>query len=518
MVLPPGTRVLAGELGLSRTVTWARVLRPRPPALDPPEGGELILLASEALQRLDPVVPLARLVERLAALESAALAVDGAVEPTALAAAEAANLPLLGLPAGQRLPDLERAVVSLIVDRRGLLYRRSAEVGQALAALAIRDPDVPTLIDHLAALTGRAVALRERAGRLHVAVGPGQAVERNALARLLALTPPIAPSDNGAAAPMLVSEPSLGLAGWAMALTNSSGAQGTLLLYAPDGGLGELDRLILTRAAGVVTAALSRAAQTPTIQAQGPIRGFLRSLFDGTTLDEAAIRARAVSLGLEPGASHLVVLARGSAEETELWAGRLDSEGQGWWLPRSGAGELVGVWPQGNGGASGLAERVLASLQSAVDGRLGRNVWAGLSRPHPGLRDLPTALKEANQAQRIAARTQPETGLLRFDDLGTYRLWGELMDTEEAVAFTRETLGVLASYDAAHDGVLLDTLDAFFRCHGNVSKIADTLGLHRNTVVYRLGRIEEIASISLDDPEGRLCLAVALKLWPVTRI
>src|SRR5205085_12429688 len=63
-----------------------------------------------------------------------------------------------------------------------------------------------------------------------------------------------------------------------------------------------------------------------------------------------------------------------------------------------------------------------------------------------------------------------------------------------------------------NDGTLLDTLEGYFHCNGNLSETARIMHLHRNPLLYRLGRIEEILGQSLDDPELRLSLEIAMKI------
>jgi len=74
--------------------------------------------------------------------------------------------------------------------------------------------------------------------------------------------------------------------------------------------------------------------------------------------------------------------------------------------------------------------------------------------------------------------------------------------------FYRETLGPLFS----HDSTYIDTLEGFFRCNGNLSEMARTMHFHRNSLLYRLNRIEALLGHSLEDPELRLSLQIALKI------
>ena len=57
------------------------------------------------------------------------------------------------------------------------------------------------------------------------------------------------------------------------------------------------------------------------------------------------------------------------------------------------------------------------------------------------------------------------------------------------------------------------TLDAFLRAGGNHMRAARDLNVHRNTLIYRLERIQELlGGADLEDPETRLNLQLALKI------
>jgi purine catabolism regulator len=74
--------------------------------------------------------------------------------------------------------------------------------------------------------------------------------------------------------------------------------------------------------------------------------------------------------------------------------------------------------------------------------------------------------------------------------------------------FYHETLGPLLR----HDSTYIDTLEGFFRCNGNLSEMARTMHFHRNSLLYRINRIEALLGHSLEDPELRLSLQIALKI------
>lgn len=92
-------------------------------------------------------------------------------------------------------------------------------------------------------------------------------------------------------------------------------------------------------------------------------------------------------------------------------------------------------------------------------------------------------------------------------DIGV--LLQELAGSPELRPF-RELLDPLVVYDRERDSDLVRTLSVFFECSENVSEAADRLFLHRNSVPYRLARVEELIGLDLKDHRARLTLELGL--------
>ncbi len=73
-----------------------------------------------------------------------------------------------------------------------------------------------------------------------------------------------------------------------------------------------------------------------------------------------------------------------------------------------------------------------------------------------------------------------------------------------------ELIEPLRAYDRVRGGNLLRTLEAFFAANGNASEAADRLFLHRNSLLYRLKRIQELIGADLNAPQVRLGLRLGL--------
>jgi purine catabolism regulator len=123
-------------------------------------------------------------------------------------------------------------------------------------------------------------------------------------------------------------------------------------------------------------------------------------------------------------------------------------------------------------------------------------------------------MREATRAADIAASMAADSpAALHFARLGALRLIFHLADNPELRAFQRDVLGPLENSDAARRSEFVRTLDAFLRAGGNHMRAARDLNVHRNTLIYRLERIQELlGGVNLEDPEMRLNMQLALKI------
>mgnify|MGYP002372597275 FL=1 len=60
-------------------------------------------------------------------------------------------------------------------------------------------------------------------------------------------------------------------------------------------------------------------------------------------------------------------------------------------------------------------------------------------------------------------------------------------------------------------GELLTTLSAYLDHESGIAATATALGLHRNTVMVRIRRVQELLGIDMTDPEARLALHLACR-------
>ena len=59
--------------------------------------------------------------------------------------------------------------------------------------------------------------------------------------------------------------------------------------------------------------------------------------------------------------------------------------------------------------------------------------------------------------------------------------------------------------------------EAFCEKLGNLSQTAERLFIHRNSLLYRMERIHQIAGIDMNNPDTRLAVHLALKIRRMLR-
>ncbi|MFE2701979.1 PucR family transcriptional regulator [Streptomyces mirabilis] len=131
----------------------------------------------------------------------------------------------------------------------------------------------------------------------------------------------------------------------------------------------------------------------------------------------------------------------------------------------------------------------------------------GLSAP-AGPIAAAAAYKQAEQALSVARRRG--RSLVEHEELAAGSVLPLLAD-DAVRAFADGLLRPLNEHDATGRGDLVASLQAWLSRHGQWDAAAADLGVHRHTLRYRMRRVEEILGRSLDDPDVRMELWLALK-------
>ncbi|MGW2616574.1 PucR family transcriptional regulator [Streptomyces sp. NPDC001500] len=129
---------------------------------------------------------------------------------------------------------------------------------------------------------------------------------------------------------------------------------------------------------------------------------------------------------------------------------------------------------------------------------------AGVAAGRIGLAGLGAAWEEASASAR-AALAEPRLGpVARWASVGPYRLLTSLPPGAAQDPCVRPLL-------APAQQELARTAEVYLDCAGQAGRTAAELGIHRQTLYYRLSRVEQLTGLDLDDGEDRLLLHMTLK-------
>ncbi|MEU5159823.1 helix-turn-helix domain-containing protein [Streptomyces sp. NPDC020875] len=130
---------------------------------------------------------------------------------------------------------------------------------------------------------------------------------------------------------------------------------------------------------------------------------------------------------------------------------------------------------------------------------------AGVAAPRSGLTGLGAAWYEATSAARAALARPGAPKITEWREIGPYRMLTALADGPAA-----DDPAVRPLLAPAHRE-LARTAEVFLDHAGQASRTAAALGIHRQTLYYRLSRVEQLTGLDLADGEDRLLLHMALK-------
>ncbi|MGW7417684.1 PucR family transcriptional regulator [Streptomyces sp. NPDC054863] len=507
--------VRAGEDRLETPVRWAHVSELADP-VPYMEGGELLLITAMKLDAEDPET-MRRYVRRLvgAGVVGLGFAVGVSYDdiPQALlAAAKEEGLPLLEVPRRTPFLAISKAVSAAIAADQYRAVTAGFEAQRELTKAALTGP--AELIARLAAHVSGWAAVYDASGAL-VAAAPDWAARR-----ATRLVPDVERlRERPAPASAVVAGPVEGGGTEDRVELQSLGAgrraRGTLAVgtAAP---LGTAERYAVHSAIALLTLTTER---TRALQAAETRLGaaVLRMLLAGEP-----DHARAVAGDLYGGlldAPFRLLIAEAAGEGTDATE-PLQALVDALESAAARAGEVILVVPNGGrvvilaaDGGESVAECAVHTavrrgdaarpMEPAEEGEL----VVGLSAP-AGPIAAATAFKQAEQALSVARRRGRT--LVEHEELATGSVLPLLAD-DAVRAFADGMLRALHEHDATGRGDLVASLRAWLSRHGQWDAAAAQLGVHRHTLRYRMRRVEEILGRSLDDPDVRMELWLALK-------
>jgi sugar diacid utilization regulator len=414
------------------------------------------------------------------------------------------------------------------VARQNTLLRRATEMDDRLTELVLEGGSLQEIAEAVAELTGKPCEIYDRDHRRLAGAIPAW-IQDKVASRLLDKA--VRRHPVVAAALAELGEKGSGVIGPAPAaglnrrcllapITTREGTWGSLIVMEYGTRFGPLDLHIARRAA--TNAALELAAERRAARAEVDARASLAADLVRGSAEPAAITRRAEYLGMDLAAPHVLGLVgvagatAGDLPPATAIAEALADAGVDEPILATGVAEgVLVVLPLATDAAPREAvravrarfETALASLQHDV------LLTAGLSTPCHGSGDYRRAYTEARQVLDCLRSLASERRdvVLAADDLGPGRLFLASSSREDADRFAQDALGVLLDRDQEVMVDLLSTLHVFFESARSVRRSAQALGVHENTIRYRLARVDELTGLAVgSSSDDQLTIQLAL--------
>ncbi|GAA2546069.1 PucR family transcriptional regulator [Mycolicibacterium diernhoferi] len=141
-------------------------------------------------------------------------------------------------------------------------------------------------------------------------------------------------------------------------------------------------------------------------------------------------------------------------------------------------------------------------------------IHAGISAPAE-IAELASARQEADECLALHESPLTPDSVPAYDeswhDILLHRLRTAARSTRVPA---RGPVTELRRHDASHSTQYVATLRAWLTAQGDLTRAGELLGVHENTVRYRLRKMAEVTVLDLDDPYKRLAMTIELAAIP----
>ena len=109
---------------------------------------------------------------------------------------------------------------------------------------------------------------------------------------------------------------------------------------------------------------------------------------------------------------------------------------------------------------------------------------------------LQKSFHETSKTNSVLEHINRKNEIVFYDEIGFYRMLMSYENTAPMQRFANEVLNPIIQYEKKAHTQLMETMWAYFKCDCNLQRTADKLFSHKNTVKYRLQRVEQLTGRS----------------------
>lgn len=141
------------------------------------------------------------------------------------------------------------------------------------------------------------------------------------------------------------------------------------------------------------------------------------------------------------------------------------------------------------------------------------HLFAGVGNTCSTVGEYRRGYAEAREALEVGRYLNREGGSIHFNDLGAYRYIYKVAQADSLHDRYHDQITSIVEYDRRKKTNLLDTLEVYLECGGNIAKTSNLFHLHRNTLIQRIERLQKLCTLDLEERQNRFALLIALKVY-----
>lgn len=153
-----------------------------------------------------------------------------------------------------------------------------------------------------------------------------------------------------------------------------------------------------------------------------------------------------------------------------------------------------------------------ATKSKLIEFLISNQMKAGVSPYFQDLAGLRSHYNLSIKALQLGGSMNPEEHLFHYEAYACYHLFERVSDQSGLKDFGNTALTDLMDYDQQYKTNYCHNLFIHLQNDGNVTKTAQYFQIHRNSMKYRIKKIEEIMAVSLTDSEIKFSLMLSFKL------
>ena len=156
-----------------------------------------------------------------------------------------------------------------------------------------------------------------------------------------------------------------------------------------------------------------------------------------------------------------------------------------------------------------IGEEIINDINAAIKGLI---VNIGIGGLWYELKDFKRSVNDADRVLRLLKSNGLKNTVKCYENIGIYKLFFEINNQSEMEKFYLNALKYLIAYDSKNDTELMETLEVYIEEGRNLNRTSEKLFIHKNTLKYRIKRIEDISKCDLKNVDKIFEFYISFKI------